>query len=238
MSSAASVTSQATLQIAFTKPWTRTLSPLLWSLYLILGHFAMVRLITHLTMSFRGLQSHVRVVVLDRSFVPLLPTLKLLLIVFLVFALSLLSPSSCLTSGLFFSSPPSPVPVTLYAFLSASPSLPLLFSLPMSLSGCLSLSLPSIASLSQPDHSLALPNRAKYHGEPLIVWPRLDWEPSWVDFPEGALYKTAVIRIKYFGQALYKFQGDILYRDVGSRSSAESVKGGHPLWISFAGQVA
>jgi len=30
----------------------------------------------------------------------------------------------------------------------------------------------------------------------LPVWPRLGWEPSWVDFLEGALYKTAVIRIR------------------------------------------
>jgi len=28
-----------------------------------------------------------------------------------------------------------------------------------------------------------------------IVWPRLGWERFWVDYLEGALYKTAVIRI-------------------------------------------
>ena len=29
-----------------------------------------------------------------------------------------------------------------------------------------------------------------------IVWPRLGWERSWVDYIEGALYETAVIRIR------------------------------------------
>jgi len=52
------------------------------------------------------------------------------------------------------------------------------------------------------------PLRHKYH----IVWPRLGWERYWVDYLEGALYKTAVIRIKYAHENTGSFQ-HLSFRD-------------------------